>query len=29
MVSGCYPLDAYYKGTPEAERLKQIKKEQR
>ena len=28
MVSGCYPLDAYYKDSPEAERLKQIKKEQ-
>ena len=25
MVSGCYPLDDYYKNTPEAERLKEIK----
>lgn len=25
MVSGCYPLDPYYKGLPEAERLKAIK----
>jgi NADPH2 dehydrogenase len=25
MVSGCYPLDDYYKQTPEAERLKEIK----
>jgi len=26
MVSGCYPLDAYYKQRPEAEELKKIKK---
>jgi len=26
MISGCYPLDPYYKGLPEAEQLKQIKK---
>lgn len=25
LVSGCYPLDDYYKGTPEGLRLKQIK----
>ena len=25
MVSGCYPLDDYYKDLPEAEKLKQIK----
>ena len=25
MVSGCYPLDDFYKGLPEAERLKEIK----
>ncbi len=24
MVSGCYPLDEFYKGRPEAERLKQL-----
>ena len=29
MVSGCYPLDTYYKDMPEAERLKAIKKEAR
>ncbi len=29
MVSGCYPLDPYYKDTPEAKRLKEIKKAQR
>ena len=27
MISGCYPLDPYYKERPEAERLKQIKAE--
>jgi NADPH2 dehydrogenase len=27
MVSGCYPLDPFYKVTPENERLKQIKKQ--
>ena len=27
MISGCYPLDPYYKGRPEAERVKQIKAE--
>ena len=26
MVSGCYPLDHFYKQLPEAERLKEIKK---
>jgi 2,4-dienoyl-CoA reductase-like NADH-dependent reductase (Old Yellow Enzyme family) len=26
MISGCYPLDSYYKTKPEAERLKQLKK---
>ena len=25
MISGCYPLDPFYKGLPEAEQLKQIK----
>jgi 2,4-dienoyl-CoA reductase-like NADH-dependent reductase (Old Yellow Enzyme family) len=25
LVSGCYPLDAYYKQLPEAEVLKQVK----
>jgi hypothetical protein len=27
MVSGCYPLDPYYKALPEAERLKLLKKD--
>ncbi|MGD9092358.1 MAG: hypothetical protein PVF74_05895 [Anaerolineales bacterium] len=27
MISGCYPLDPYYKERPEAERVKQIKAE--
>ncbi len=27
MISGCYPLDPYYKERPEADRLKQIKAE--
>jgi hypothetical protein len=27
LISGCYPLDAYYKERPEAEQLKQIKVE--
>lgn len=27
MISGCYPLDPFYKGLPEAERLKVIKGE--
>lgn len=27
IISGCYPLDEYYKAMPEAEQLKQIKKE--
>jgi hypothetical protein len=26
LVSGCYPLDAYYKDAPEAERLQEIKR---
>jgi hypothetical protein len=25
LASGCYPLDEYYKGLPEAEQLKEIK----
>ena len=25
MISGCYPLDDYYKELPEAQKLKQIK----
>jgi 2,4-dienoyl-CoA reductase-like NADH-dependent reductase (Old Yellow Enzyme family) len=29
MISGCYPLDDYYKGLPEAEKLKQLKAEDR
>ncbi|MBC6998472.1 NADH:flavin oxidoreductase [Cytophaga sp. FL35] len=29
MISGCYPLDAYYKKMPEAQTLKEIKKEVR
>jgi len=27
MISGCFPLDPFYKARPEAERLKQIKAE--
>ncbi|NOR90600.1 MAG: NADH:flavin oxidoreductase, partial [Anaerolineales bacterium] len=27
MISGCYPLDPYYKERPEADRVKQIKAE--
>lgn len=27
LISGCYPLDEYYKERPEAEQLKQIKAE--
>ncbi|MCG8584219.1 MAG: NADH:flavin oxidoreductase, partial [Pirellulales bacterium] len=27
MVSGCYPLDPYYKALPEAEELRKVKKE--
>jgi 2,4-dienoyl-CoA reductase-like NADH-dependent reductase (Old Yellow Enzyme family) len=27
MISGCFPLDPYYKALPEATRLKEIKKE--
>jgi len=27
MISGCYPLDPYYKERPEAERVKQVKAE--
>ena len=27
MVSGCYPLDPFYKKMPEAEKLKEIKKQ--
>jgi 2,4-dienoyl-CoA reductase-like NADH-dependent reductase (Old Yellow Enzyme family) len=27
MVSGCYPLDEFYKESPEAERLLEVKKE--
>lgn len=27
MISGCYPLDPYYKSRPEAEKVKQIKAE--
>lgn len=29
LPSGCYPLDPYYKGRPEAEQLKQVKQELR
>ncbi len=29
MVSGCYPLDPYYKALPEATRLKKIKRQQK
>jgi NADPH2 dehydrogenase len=29
MISGCYPLDEFYKNKPEAERLKQYKKKNR
>jgi 2,4-dienoyl-CoA reductase-like NADH-dependent reductase (Old Yellow Enzyme family) len=29
MVSGCYPLDPYYKALPEAQRLKQMKQSHR
>ncbi|MBW3597527.1 MAG: NADH:flavin oxidoreductase [Planctomycetes bacterium] len=28
IISGCFPLDPYYKAMPEAERVKQVKKEQ-
>jgi len=27
MVSGCYPLDEFYKERPEAEALKKVKRE--
>jgi hypothetical protein len=27
MISGCFPLDPFYKGLPEAVRLKEIKKD--
>jgi len=27
MVSGCYPLDEFYKARPEAEALEQLKKD--
>jgi hypothetical protein len=27
LVSGCYPLDAYYKDLPEAEKVRAIKAE--
>jgi 2,4-dienoyl-CoA reductase-like NADH-dependent reductase (Old Yellow Enzyme family) len=27
LISGCFPLDAYYKSLPEADRLKEIKQE--
>jgi 2,4-dienoyl-CoA reductase-like NADH-dependent reductase (Old Yellow Enzyme family) len=27
LISGCFPLDPYYKGLPEAEQMKQIKQE--
>jgi hypothetical protein len=27
LISGCYPLDAYYKSRPEADLLKQAKDE--
>jgi hypothetical protein len=26
MASGCYPLDEYYKGSPEAKKLIEVKK---
>jgi hypothetical protein len=29
MISGCYPLDPYYKALPEAQRLKEFKQGQR
>lgn len=29
MVSGCYPLDGYYAGRPEAERVKELKRPKR
>lgn len=29
MISGCFPLDPYYKAQPEAERLKELKQEVR
>jgi hypothetical protein len=29
LVSGCYPLDEFYKARPEAEALGEIKKEHR
>jgi hypothetical protein len=27
MISGCFPLDPFYKKTPEGKRLREIKKE--
>jgi hypothetical protein len=27
MISGCYPLDKYYTAKPEAQKLKEIKKQ--
>jgi hypothetical protein len=27
MISGCYPLDKYYSGKPEFQKLKEIKKQ--
>lgn len=27
LISGCYPLDAYYKNLPEAAKLRKVKKE--
>jgi hypothetical protein len=29
LISGCYPLDPFYKGLPEAEILKEFKAEQK
>lgn len=29
LLSGCYPLDSYYRDLPDAERLKEVKKNQR
>jgi NADPH2 dehydrogenase len=29
MISGCYPLDDFYKALPEADKLKQVKADQK
>ena len=29
MISGCFPLDPYYKAVPEAEQIKAVKQQMR